>query len=89
MRLLYVWLFCVLNLVAAVTYFVKHWSRQKELYWSVIALMNTKTAMILTISQVVSLYSAVVMTIHHVVFKRTKEGERFVDSPNPGSRPPS
>lgn len=86
MRPLYVWLFSISNLAASIFYFVKYWRAEKELYWAVIALLNTKTALILVISQVASTYTAVVVSIHWFVFNRTKEGERFVVLADSGNR---
>lgn len=84
MRLRYVWLFCVANMVAGAMYFMNYWNAQKELYWAIIALLNTKTALVLMISQVISLYSAIIMSIHRFVFTQTREGERFVIVVNQG-----
>lgn len=78
MRLRYVWLFCIVNFAACGVYFFKHWNAQKELYWAIIALLNTKIALLLMLTQVVSLYTAIVMSVHQFIFTRTKEGERFV-----------
>lgn len=79
MKVRYVWLFCAANFVASIVYFLKHWNSQRELYWAIIALLNTKIALVLMLGQVVSTYTAIVMSIHQFVFTKTKEGERFVE----------
>ena len=82
MKLIYAWLVCLVNMGVCFYYFMNHWKSQKELYWAVIALLNTKAAVVLIISQLITLYSAIVMSFHSFVFTRTKEGERFVDPCN-------
>lgn len=71
------WYF-ILNTIFCVAYFSHHLQQSGEFYWSVVAMLNNKVAVLLCLSELVSIYTAFVVSVHFIVFDTTKEGERFV-----------
>jgi len=76
----FLWKYFILSIIVSAAYFHRQWEHQQELYWAIIALLNTRVSLFLVLNLIVTLYTAIVVSIHAYFFGVTKEGERFVGS---------
>lgn len=72
------WLYLLVSVVGTCIFFWSHWQASRELYWSVVALLNKRLSIVLLINLLVASYVAIVITIHQYVFGAVRESERYV-----------
>ena len=78
MRFVTALLYWIFSLCLSAYYIHLNWHHQKELYWAMIALLNQKTTVFLSINMLVSTYVLFVVSVHRYFFQSTREGERYV-----------
>lgn len=73
-----IWLYSLGSLLSTWTYFYLHWQDSRELYWSVVALLNKRLCIVLLVNLFASAYFTIVVTIHDYVFGVARDSERLV-----------
>ncbi len=72
------WFYLLLSIVGSCVYFWSHWQASRELYWSIVALLNKRLSLLVILNVLVAGYVAVVMSVHQYVFGSVRESERYV-----------